>query len=373
MSSRTTSTEKSPSQNAAVQANVEAAKEAGLVYVSLPKPGIHRKKHGSGFEYRDENGKSVRDAQTLGRIKSLVIPPAWTEVWISNSPRGHIQAVGKDARGRTQYRYHPQWRSVRDEAKYGRMMVFGKALPKIRSTVRRHMKLPGLAREKVLASVVKLLETTLIRVGNDEYARTNRSYGLTTIHNKHVKVNGSKVEFSFRGKSGVDHCIEITDKRIAKIIRQCQELPEQELFEYIDDDGVRHDITSSDVNAYLKEITGQDFTAKDFRTWAGTVLASVALQEFEKFDSEAQAKRNIVAAIESVAKKLGNTKAVCRKCYVHPAVLDSYLDGTLAKLLKTNAKTLLKKSLHRLPPEEAAVLVLLERKLTTKSPSRKAA
>lgn len=354
----------------------ESAAEAGLVYVSHERPGITRRRAGKVFVYFDARGKRVKETSELLRFRELAIPPAWQEVWICPSPRGHIQAVGKDARGRMQYRYHPRWRAVRDESKYGRMTDFGKALPAIRRAVDRDLRLPGLPREKVLATVVKLLETTLIRVGNEEYAKANKSFGLTTIHNNHVKVKGSKIHFEFRGKSGVEHEIDIKSERLAEVVRKCQELPEQELFEYVDHDKSRHDITSSDVNAYLKEISGHDFTAKDFRTWFGTVLAAMALQEFEAFDSQAQAKRNVVAAIERVASKLGNTKAVCRKCYIHPAVIDLYMDGQLAAALKQRVEAKLKRSLHSLKPEEAAVLVMLEKRLgreTKKAGKRKRA
>jgi DNA topoisomerase-1 len=305
----------------------KSAQAAGLVYTHLDRPGITRKRAGKSFSYFDPKGKRIRDAEVLARIHSLVIPPAYRDVWINPSPRGHIQATGKDARGRLQYRYHPKWREVRDQSKYERLIAFGRTLPKLRRRIRRDLNQPGLTRERVLATVVKLLETTLIRVGNEEYAKSNKSFGLTTIRNKHVEVNGSKIHFEFRGKSGVEHAIDIQDKRLAKVVRQCQELPEQELFEYVQEDGHRHHVTSSDVNDYLHEVTGQDFTAKDFRTWAGTVLAAMALQEFEAFDSETQAKKNVVAAIESVAKKLGNTRAVCRKCYVHPVVLTRIWKG----------------------------------------------
>ena len=350
-----------------------AAKEAGLVYVSHAKPGFSRKRVGKSFRYVDVQGKPIKNADDLARIKSLVIPPAWTEVWICPSPRGHIQCTGFDARGRLQYRYHPDWRKVRDESKYSRMMEFGKMLPKLRRRVDRDLALPGLPREKVIATVIKLLEKTLIRVGNEEYAKTNKSYGLTTIHNKHVNVSGSKIHFAFKGKSGVEHAIDLNDKRLAKVVKQCQELPEQELFEYVDADGHRHDITSSDVNAYLQETTGEAFTAKDFRTWAGTVLAAMALQEFERFDSDTQAKRNVVAAIETVAKKLGNTKAVCRKCYIHPAIIETYLDGSLADSLQQRVEDKLKKQLKSLRPEEAAVMALLQERLAraVKSPRSK--
>jgi DNA topoisomerase-1 len=342
----------------------QIAKNVGLTYTHLNGPGITRKRVGKSFLYFDVKGRRIRDRETIDRINKLVIPPAYRDVWINPSPRGHIQATGVDARGRLQYRYHPKWREARDENKYERVIAFGRALPKLRARVARDLRMDDLPREKVLATVVKLLETTLIRVGNDEYAKTNKSFGLTTIRNRHVKVNGAKIHFEFRGKSGVEHAIDIEDKRLAKVIRKCQDLPEQELFEYVNEDGSRHRITSSDVNEYLKEISGQDFTAKDFRTWSGTVLAAIALQEFEAFDSQTQAKKNVVAAIESVAKRLGNTKAVCRKCYVHPAVLDSYLDGTLLKRLEAKVEKSLSGLLKSLKPEEAAVMALLKGRLS---------
>ncbi len=340
-----------------------SARAAGLVYTHHDRPGITRRRAGKAFAYYTPDGKKISDAETIKRIKSLAIPPAYKDVWICPDPRGHIQAVGADDRGRTQYRYHPKWREVRDEAKYGRMLAFGKALPALRKRVAADLKLPGLPRAKVLATIVKLLETTLIRVGNEEYAKSNQHYGLTTIHNDHVDVHGSHIHFEFRGKSGVDHAIDLTDKRLADVIHQCQELPEQELFEYVDHDGTRHHLGSHDVNAYLQEITGQPFTAKDFRTWAGTTLAAMALQEFEAFDSQAQAKKNVVAAIEAVSKKLGNTRSVCRKCYVHPAVFEIYMEGTLAESLKERLEQKLKRSLHSLKPEEAAVMSLLQERL----------
>jgi DNA topoisomerase-1 len=342
---------------------VKSAKDAGLRYVNDGEAGIHRKRAGKRFNYVDAKGRRISDKTTLARVRSLVIPPAWEDVWICAQANGHIQAVGRDVRGRKQYRYHPKWGQVRDESKYDRMMAFAKALPGIRRRVNRELKLPGLAREKVLAAMVRLLETTSIRVGNDEYAKQNKSYGLTTLRNRHVSVRGSKIHFEFRGKSGVEHEIDLEDPRLAKIIRRCQELPEQELFEYVDHAGDRHSISSTDVNAYLREISGNDFTAKDFRTWTGTLLAAMALQEFEGFDSETQAKKNVVAAIEQVAKKLGNTKAVCRKCYIHPAILDSYLDGTMAKCLEAQTEKKLKGSLAKFKPEEAAVLGVLQQRL----------
>lgn len=345
---------------------VESARAAGLIYVSHESPGITRRRAGSGFVYVDPRGKTIRDPETLARIKSLVIPPAWEGVWICPSPRGHIQAVGLDARGRRQYRYHDKFRHIRDETKYGHMLRFVAALPRIRRRVQRDLRKKGLPREKILAAVVRLLETTLIRVGNEEYARTNQHYGLTTIHNEHVIVRGSQIHFHFKGKSGVEHAVDLQDPRLARIIRQCQELPGEELFGYIDDDGKPRDVKSEHVNEYLKEITGQDFTAKDFRTWAGTVLAARALQEFKQVDSQAARKKNVVRAIEAVAKRLGNTKAVCRKCYIHPQIIESYMDGTLLEHLQHEAHEMLK-PLHHLHPEEAAVLVLLTRRLAAES------
>lgn len=340
-----------------------AAKLAGLRYVHDDQPGIARRPHGKKFRYLDSDGKAVTDEDTLARIKSLVIPPAWTEVWICKHPLGHLQATGRDARGRKQYRYHARWRAHRDEAKYERMLSFGKALPAIRKAVDEALRKPGLPREKVLATIVYLLEATLMRIGNEEYARENKSFGLTTLRDRHVRLNGGKVEFRFRGKSGVHHAVEVHDKRLARIIARIRDLPGQELFQYEDDDGQPHAIGSADVNDYLQSVTGADYTAKDFRTWAGTVLAAVALLEYEKYDSEVQAKKNVVQAIESVAKKLGNTPTICRKCYVHPAVIESYLDGTMLTALRRRAQQELKEDLHALRPEEAAVLALLQQRL----------
>jgi DNA topoisomerase I len=341
----------------------EAAHSAGLRYVSDDKPGITRRPSGGGFHYFAPDGKGIRTGQTLARIRSLAIPPAWKAVWICPLDDGHLQATGRDARGRKQYRYHPHWRAVRDESKYSRVIDFACALPRIRRRVRHDLALRGMPREKVLAAIVRLLETTLIRVGNDEYARQNHSFGLTTIRNRHVHVRGAAVNFDFRGKSGVEHEIDIHDARLARIVRKCQDLPGQELFAYIGPEGETHDVGSSDVNDYLREISGQDFTAKDFRTWAGTALAAQALQEFEDFDSQAAAKRNITSAIERVAERLGNTKAVCRKCYVHPAVIDAYLDRTLVETLKRKTERELRQSISRLSSEEAAVLALLQQRM----------
>jgi DNA topoisomerase-1 len=304
------------------------------------------------------DGRAVRDKQTLQRIKSLVIPPAWRDVWICPDPRGHLQAVGRDARGRKQYRYHPRWREVRDETKYHRMIGFAKALPHVRRRTAADLRRPKLTREKVLALVVQLLEKTLIRVGNDEYARENNSFGLTTLRDGHVEVSGPRVRFSFRGKSGIEHDIDLQDRRMARVIKACRDIPGYDLFQYYGEDGERHPITSDDVNAYLKEITGEDYTSKDFRTWAGTVLAAQMLREFERADSDARAKKNIVAAVEAVAKRLGNTKAVCRKCYIHPAIFDAYLDGSMVKTVADRAERAARQS-ARLSDGEAEVLDLL--------------
>jgi DNA topoisomerase I len=340
-----------------------AARTVGLRYVSDTQPGICRVKTGRGFRYVDNSGKAIRQEEDLQRIRSLGIPPAWTQVWICAAENGHLQATGHDFKGRKQYRYHRRWREVRDETKFNRMVQFGKALPGLRRRVSRDLKLPGLPRQKVLATVVRLLEVSLIRVGNEEYARENRSFGLTTMRDRHVEVNGSRMRFQFRGKGGKEHEVEINDQRLSPIVKKCQDLPGQDLFQYVDEDGKRQAITSEDVNEYLKETTGQEFTAKDFRTWAGTVLAARALQEFEKVDSEAKAKRNILQAVEAVSQMLGNTPSICRKCYVHPAVLDSYMEGNLVKTLRKRADREFAASLSRLRPEEAAVLALLQRRL----------
>lgn len=343
--------------------SLASARSVGLRYVRDSMPGITREALKSGFRYLDADGKPLRDEAALARIKALAIPPAWTDVWICPLENGHIQATGRDAKKRKQYRYHPRWHAVRDEAKYDRMINFGKALPGIRKQVDAALALPGLPREKVLATVVHLLQATMMRVGNEEYARSNRSFGLTTLRDRHVKIDGAKVEFQFRGKSGVRHAIRISDQRLARIIKRTRDLPGQDLFQYVDDDGQQRAIGSADVNEYLRTLTGEDFTAKDFRTWSGTILAAMALQEFEKFDSEAQAKKNIVRAIESVAKKLGNTPTICRKCYVHPAVFEAYLDGVMLDALQQRAQAKLTNELRALGPEEAAVLAFLEERL----------
>ena len=346
-----------------------SARSAGLRHVTDDKPGFGRRAHkskgegGISFTYHDVAGKPLRDPDQIARIKALAIPPAYTDVWICPDPDGHLQATGRDARGRKQYRYHPRWRTIRDDNKYERMMAFAAALPAIRRRVDADLVRPGLPREKVLAAVVRLLETTLIRVGNDEYARSNRSFGLTTMRDRHVKVGKKSVRFEFRGKSGVRHEIDLADARLARIVARCRDLPGQELFQYLDDQGASRDVASSDVNAYIQEVSGLDFTAKDFRTWAGTVLASLALQEFEAFDSQTQAKKNVVAAIERVAERLGNTPSVCRKCYIHPEVLLSYLDGSMLETLRQRAEAEITDGLGDLRPEEAAVVALLQQRL----------
>jgi DNA topoisomerase I len=348
----------------------ESAKAAGLRYTTDARPGIRRIRRGRAFTYVDAEGRRVRAAAELARIRSLVIPPAWSDVWICPDPRGHLQATGRDARGRKQYRYHPKWRVVRDETKYDRVIGFAKALPVIRRTTSGHLRRQGLPREKVLATVVQLLEKTLIRVGNDEYARSNRSYGLTTMRDGHVEVKGHRVRFSFRGKSGIEHEIDLNDRRLARIVRQCRDLPGYELFQYIDENGQRQTVGSEEVNAYLKDITGQDLTSKDFRTWAGTVLAAQLLREFEAFTSNAEAKRNILAAVEMVARRLGNTKAVCRKCYIHPAVFDAYMDGSMLETIAQRARKV-SRAVDRLTAGEAAVLRLLKQRSTRSSRQRK--
>lgn len=344
-----------------------SAKEAGLRYVDVTTPGITRHPAGKGFSYRDADGNRIKDRKVRERIGSLAVPPAWSEVWICPDANGHIQATGRDLKHRKQYRYHPKWHEVRDETKYERMLQFGQALPGIRQRVDADLRRHGLPREKVLAAIVLLLETTLIRVGNDEYARTNKSFGLTTMRDRHVDITSTTLDFEFRGKSGVQHEIELRNPRLARIVKACQDLPGQHLFQYLDDDGQRHEISSDDVNLYLKEITERDYTAKDFRTWAGTVLAAQALAEFEIVDTDTIAKKNVVSAIESVAARLGNTTTICRKCYVHPAVIDAYLAGDTVATVKTRVDKELTESIGDLPPEEAAVLALLHHRLEAAS------
>jgi DNA topoisomerase I len=341
----------------------QAAKLAGLYYATDASAGLQRKARGRGFVFVDQRGKQIRDRATLERIRGLVIPPAWTDVWIATRADAHLQATGRDVRGRKQYKYHEKWRESRDATKYSNLVSFVKALPRIRRRVNRDLKKPGLPREKVLAAVVKLLEVSLIRVGNDEYARENGSFGLTTMQNRHAKVRGKHMQFRFRGKSGVAHAIDLKSPVLAKVVKRCQDLPGQELFQYLDEDDRVCDVGSADVNEYLREISGQEISAKDFRTWAGTALAARALQEFEAFDTEVRAKRNVTGAIERVAARLGNTVAVCRKCYVHPAVIDAYMDRSLVETLQRRAESELTKGLKSLTAEEAAILALLQERM----------
>jgi DNA topoisomerase-1 len=336
----------------------EAARAAGLRYVSDGEPGIRRERRGDEVVFLNSRAGPVRDEATLARIRSLAIPPAWTEVWICRSADGHLQATGRDARGRKQYRYHPRFRASREETKYEHMLEFARALPSIRRAVAGHMALRGLPREKVLATVVHLLENTLIRVGNDDYARDNKSYGLTTLRDRHVAIEGGQLRFEFKGKSGKTWRLQLHDRRVAKVVRACQELPGQRLFQYTGDDGQLREVTSSDVNAYLREITGRDITAKDFRTWAGTVMAALALQEVERVDTQAAAKKQVRDAVERVAARLGNTPAICRKCYVHPEVFAAHAQGEL--LLEIGAEVESELQEGALKPEEAAVLALLQ-------------
>jgi DNA topoisomerase-1 len=337
----------------------EAAEAAGLVYVSTDDPGLSRRRAGKGFGYRNPAGHRVLDSAVLQRIRALAIPPAWTRVWISADPDGHIQAVGYDDRGRRQYRYHAKFREVREGVKYEHMVAFAEALPRVRRRVAADMTAPGLGRAKVLATVVHLLETTMIRIGNPAYARQNGSFGLTTLLNRHVQVEGSDLRFHFKGKSGKVWRLGVRDRRIARIVRSCQELPGQHLFQYLDEAGERQSVTSADVNAYLKDVGGADITAKDFRTWTGTVLAAGALAEFEMADSVSRAKKNVTQAIERVAARLGNTPTICRKCYVHPEIVSAYLGGSLLLEIRNDSDGPLPDTFETLRPEETAVLSFL--------------
>jgi DNA topoisomerase I len=348
---------------------IESAEAAGLRYVSDTAPGINRKRAGTGFTYVGQDGKRITDRKTLDRIRSLAIPPAYTDVWICPAPNGHIQATGRDARGRKQYRYHLRWREVRDETKFGRMLAFSRVLPAIRARVQRDLAKPTLSKEKVLSTVVQLLECTGIRVGNDEYARTNKSFGLTTLKDHHVEISGSRLSFQFRGKSGKDHEVELTDRRLARIVARCRDLPGETLFQY-EENGVRQTIDSGDVNAYLREITGEDFTAKDFRTWTGTIQAVAALKELGPSATQRQAKSAILQAIDRVAEQLNNTRAVCRKYYVHPAVFDHYQAGTMLEALANGNQTGARAAAAaaaaaELSAEEEAVVRLLSRQVKT--------
>ena len=336
----------------------EHAKAAGLRHVTDARPGIRRKGAGRGFRYIGLDGKPIRDRDEIRRIKALVIPPAWTDVWICPKPNGHILATGRDAKGRKQYRYHPRYRKIRDETKFDRMLAFSEVLPSIRVRVERDLLQDGLPREKVLATVVRLLEKTLIRIGSDAYAKENRSFGLTTLRRRHVAVSGSKLTFEFTGKSGVEHSVKITDRRLATIVQHCQTLPGQELFQYLDEDGKRQDVDSGDINSYLREITGQDFTAKDFRTWAGTMYAATALRTMGPAETQRETQVNIVCAIDLVAVRLGNTREVCRKYYVHPRVIEAYQQGTVAQTPGPHSKKR-KPRKGQLRRDEVAVLDLL--------------
>jgi DNA topoisomerase-1 len=337
----------------------ESAAEAGLRYVRNCGPCIRRVRSGKSFRYLDPSGRPLRDPKHLQRIRSLVIPPAWTDVWICPSANGHLQAVGRDARGRKQYRYHPQYRAVRDQAKFSRTIAFGTVLSVIRQRARKDLELRGLPREKVLAAVVRLLETTLIRVGNDEYARENDSFGLTTMRNHHVKIDGATLMFRFRGKSGLDHSIELADRHLARIVKRCQELPGRELFEYVDESGTVRAVDSGDVNDYIRSIAGDDFTAKDFRTWAGTVLAVRELYAAGAAPSESAAKRAVVEAVKNVARRLGNRPATCRKYYIHPAILDAYSDGALFTAMEQGKEQHAVYQNLGLRPEEYSVMVIV--------------
>jgi DNA topoisomerase-1 len=345
----------------------EAAESAGLVYVTDQVPGITRHREGEEFVYQGVDGKRIKSRQTLERLRKLAIPPAYEDVWICPAENGHIQATGRDAKGRKQYRYHAKFRALRDSTKYEHMLEFAAALPDIRARIDRDMGLRKLCREKILATIVHLLESTMIRVGNEDYARQNKSYGLTTLTSRHVVVEGAALKFAFKGKSGKQWRLNVKDRRVAKIVKQCQDLPGQHLFQYVDDDGARHDVSSGDVNAYLREISGRHITAKDFRTWSGTVLAAMALAELAQFDSQAAAKRNIRAAIESVAARLGNTATICRKCYIHPEVLESYLSAELMLEAQEEIRHELAETLSALRPEEALVLAFLQRRLSARA------
>ena len=323
-----------------------------LHYVDDTQPGLTRKKLRGKFAYFDSAGQRITDPDEIKRINSLAVPPAYTDVWICADPRGHLQATGRDARGRKQYRYHPRWREVRDADKYSRLREFGLALPKLRKQLETLLDAPGFNRDKVMATVITLLDATLIRVGNTQYARDNRSYGLTTLRSRHVEVNGSAILFQFRGKSGIEHQITVKDRRLARIIKRCLEIPGQNLFQYLDENGERHTVSSHDVNSYLQTLTGADFTAKDYRTWAGSALALAVLRELQ-WESEAEAKRHVVEMVKSVSRQLGNTPAVCRKCYIHPAVVERFLLGALAELPRPRVR-------KGLRTEEVALAMFLE-------------
>jgi len=344
-----------------------SAVAAGLRYVSDSMPGIRRHRHGRGFTYVGPDGDVIRGRDALKRFKALVIPPAWTDVWICPHEDGHLQVTARDARGRKQYRYHPRFRQHRDGTKFERMFEMSDVLWKIRERVESDIELPGLARDKIMATVVWLLETTLIRVGSDEYRKSNKSFGLTTLRRRHVAVVGSEMRFEFRGKSGVQHAVSVADKRIARIVQRCQELRGEELFKYIDDEGKRQTVDAEDVNAYLQEITGREITAKDFRTWAGTMLVAETLRAIGPAATKREAEKNIVAAVDVTAKRLGNTRSVCRKYYIHPALIEAYLEGSVLEPLperKWNARKTRGPVLHQ---HELDVLAFLKARLKSKA------
>jgi DNA topoisomerase-1 len=338
--------------------SVVAAETAGLRYASDLEPGIRRVRQGRGFAYLGRGGRRMRDRVALRRIKRLAIPPAWTDVWICASASGHIQATGRDSRGRKQYRYHERWRDVRDEAKYERLADFARALPKIRARVAADLARPDVPREKVLATAVRLLEETMIRVGNAEYAKANGSFGLTTLRARHVDVRGARLVFRFRGKSGKEHEVDVRDQRLARVVARLEQLPGQQLFRYVDAEGAVRPVGSDDVNEYLRAISGEDLTAKDFRTWAGTVLAAQALAKMRPTRNERLAKRRVLEAVDVVAKRLGNTRAVCRRCYVHPAVIEAFMEGALPVALSRADRV---RRARGLSNHEAAVARVLAR------------
>jgi DNA topoisomerase-1 len=344
---------------------------ARLRYVNDRQPGIRRVKSGSGFRYIGVTGQPIRRSDIVGRIRALAIPPAWTDVWICPDPRGHLQATGRDARQRKQYRYHSDWRATRDETKFDRMVAFARALPILRRRTRADLAKPGLPRDKVLAAIVQLLERSLIRVGNEEYARQNRSFGLTTLRDRHVTVRGGTLEFHFRGKSGKQHTIDVNDWRLAHVVKQCRDLPGQELFQYIDEGGKRQRVGSGDINAYVRAATGEEFTSKDFRTWWASVLAVTALRDMQPCRTKTQSEKNVVLAIEAVAGLLGNTRSVCRKSYVHPGIVDCYVEGSLVKILERRSKTAAKLTAG-LRADEVALLSVLKY-LQTKEPGKRRA
>jgi DNA topoisomerase I len=338
----------------------QVAKAVGLRYVTDATPGITRKRVGKHFSYVGLDGKPIRDPDELQRIKKIGIPPAWTNVWICPSDRGHILATGRDSKGRKQYRYHPQWREVRDETKYDKLIIFGETLPLLREHIEHDLALAGLPYEKVIATIVRLLDTTLIRVGNEEYMRENGSYGLTTMLSQHVKVGETQIHFHFKGKSGKEHSIDVRDRQLARIVKRCQSLAGQELFQYVDENKELRSVESNDVNDYLRQTSGQEFTAKDFRTWGGTVTASIALEQLGVFETQTQGKKNVTEAIKSTAERLGNTPAICRKCYVHPGVIDAYMDGSLLNFFKHFEENTQKNTKKGLSPDESKVLAFLE-------------